>query len=519
MHNDETDGTLHTFRGRTMQEAVARLKARLGPDAVIVKTHRGDDPRGRFVEITAMGPEPAVQPPPAPPPVRSGSAPATARGVAPKRNYADVDDDAAPAMGGRQGASAAYARVARTVAPTPAAPGRPVPADEPAPESRWARAAAAAAARHGVAPPAVETRPAPAANPFAERAALLARQITAPAVAADASDRVRAEIAGLRDALENLTRRPADAVTEATLERVAGALADEIQALRALMTARTETEKTERLPVGVRVLRDRLAGVGIGALHADELARRASPALERGTPDDAEVLALVGRELTRDMKCAGDLLPTDGRRRVLAFVGPTGVGKTTTIAKIAAEAQLVRRLRVGLVTVDTFRIAAVEQLARYAEILECPLVVVKQPDELADALDTLADCDVILVDTTGRSPRAADQVAALTRFFPAGWGGDIVLTLAASTRERDLHAAVDAFDALDFGYLCVTKLDETDALGGVYSLARRAGRPLAWLSAGQRVPEDLEVADQTTLAARIVTGSTRTRTSAESLAS
>jgi flagellar biosynthesis protein FlhF len=515
MHNDESDGALHTFRGRTMQEAVARLKARLGPDAVIVKTHRGDDPRGRYVEITAMGPEP-LAPEPAPPPAQARR-PAPAPAPAAKRSYADVQDDTSPAMGGRQGASAAYARVARTAAPV--AESRAVPTDEPAPESRWARAAAAAAARHGHAAPVAESRPATSTNAFAERAALLARQITAPAAAADASERVRAEIAGLRDALESLTRRPADAVTEATLERVAGALAAEIQALRALVTARAEGGEGERLPVGVRVLRDRLAGVGVGALHADELARRALPALERGTPDDADVLALVGRELTRDMKCAGDLLPVDGRRRVLAFVGPTGVGKTTTIAKIAAEAQLVRRLRVGLVTVDTFRIAAVEQLARYAEILECPLVVVKQPEELPEALDSLADCDVILVDTTGRSPRAADQVAALTRYFPAGWGGDTVLTVAASTRERDLHAAVDAFEALDFGYLCVTKLDETDALGGVYSLARRAGRPLAWLSAGQRVPEDLEVADQATLAARIVTAAARARSAVEAMAS
>jgi flagellar biosynthesis protein FlhF len=510
MHNDETDGALHTFRGRTMQEAVAKLKARLGPDAVIVKTHRGDDPRGRFVEITALGPEPVAPPPPA-------ARPTASRPVAPApRSYAEVADEPAPALGGRMGASAAYARVARAAAAAPTHRTEPE-TEAPAPESRWARAAAAAAARQGGAPP----PPAPAreSNPFAERAALLARQITAPAVAADATDRVRAEIAGLRDALESLTRRPNDAVTEATLERVAGALAGEIQALRTLMSSRVEPGDPERLPLGVRVLRDRLAGVGVGALHADELARRALPALERGTPDDAEVLALVGRELVRDMRCAGDLLPRSGQRRVLAFVGPTGVGKTTTIAKVAAEAQLVRGLRVGLVTVDTFRIAAVEQLARYAEILECPLVVVKQPDELGPALDTLADCDVILVDTTGRSPRAGDQVAALTRYFPEGWGGQMVLTLAASTRERDLHAAVDAFDDLDFEYLCVTKLDETDAIGGVYSLARRAGRPLAWLSAGQRVPEDLEIADQATLAARIVTASARARTGVESLAS
>lgn len=512
------DGALHTFRGRTMQEAVTKLKARLGPDAVIVKTTRGDDPRGRYVEITAMGealhdeaPEP-VRPAPARP-----AATAAPAAPAPRRSYAEVTDDEAPALGGRLGASAAYARVARTVEAAAAQRSAPRAAqleEHPiAADSRWARAAAASRPATPAAPPA------PPANPFAERAALLARQITAPAVAADAQERVREEIASLRGAVEALARRPADAVTEAALERVASHLSEEMQALRALVGSQPDPRDAERTPLSVRILRDRLVGVGINALHAGEIARRVQPALERATPDDAEILALVGRELTRDMKCSGDLLPAPGHRRILAFVGPTGVGKTTTIAKIAADAQLVRKLRVGLITVDTFRMAAVEQLARYAEILECPLVVVKQPEELAAALDELADCDLILVDTTGRSPRAADQVAALTRYFPEGWGGEVVLTVAASTRERDLHACVDAFTELDYGYLCVTKLDETDALGAVYSVARRAGRPLSWVTSGQRVPEDFEVAERTSLAARIVMRSAEVRVSSDALAS
>jgi flagellar biosynthesis protein FlhF len=109
-------------------------------------------------------------------------------------------------------------------------------------------------------------------------------------------------------------------------------------------------------------------------------------------------------------------------------------------------------------------------------------------------------------------------VEALARFFPEGWGGEVVLTVALSTRDRDLHHTVEAFGRLGYGQLCVTKLDETDALGGLYSLARRAGRPLAWLTSGQCVPEDLEVADGAVIAARIVGRSCEMRGWSEALA-
>jgi len=125
---------------------------------------------------------------------------------------------------------------------------------------------------------------------------------------------------------------------------------------------------------------------------------------------------------------------------------------------------------------------------------------------------------LVLIDTTGRSPRDEDQVSALGRYFPAGWGGETVLTVALSTRERDLHHTVEAFARLDYTHLCVTKLDETDAIGGLYTVARRAGRPLAWTTSGQRVPEDLEIADAEVIAARIVAKSCEMRAWNEALA-
>lgn len=453
-----------------MQEAIARLKATLGPDAVIVSTRRGSDHRGMYVEITATGSEQLTEP------------------------------EAPPALGGARGASAAYARAAA-----------PAPAPERAPASQ---------------------------RPFAERAAWLARQMAArreepeapaapspaplPRAAAPAVEvaDLQRELAALREAVSALSRPvtvspdptapAAEApVIEAMLRTALAEVRARLEEIRALVD-RVPVEPAAE-PATLRALRAQLVAVGVAESHADELARAACAAVPDATPDDGTLLAHLGHGLARGLVCAADpLLPQGRERRVLAFVGPTGVGKTTTIAKVAAHARLMAGIPTALVTVDTFRMAAVEQLARYADILECPLRVVKQPDELQRVLDELsAKARLILVDTTGRNPRAEDQVSALARFFPEGWGGravvgQTVLTVAASTRERDLFTTVDAFARLKYDLLCVTKTDETDALGMVYTLARRAARPLAWTTHGQRVPEDIERADAAAVAARVV---------------
>lgn len=465
---------MHTFRGRTMQEAVAKLKVTLGPDAVIVGTRRGRDHQGSFVEITATGDE--LSP-------RAGMSAALEAAAEP------------PAMGGRRGATAAYARTAKR------SPG--------------------AAPGGG------------SDTPFAERAAWLARQVAlrqqpngsrqgdaaARALAANAvggeaevAERVDEAISELRGQLADLhaavaglapPARDEPPVTEARLRAELGSLQSELHAIRALLAERA-AEGARARPGLVQALADRLVAVGVAEPHALELAERTHKAVPDGTPDDGDVLAMLGRALADDLPCTGPVQPGEGRSRVLAFVGPTGVGKTTTIAKVAARARILDGASVALVTVDTFRMAAIDQLARYADILECPLEVVKRPDDLPGALERLADYDLVLVDTTGRNPRAADQVNALARFFPNGWGGEMVLTVACSTRLTDLFATVDAFARLRYDMVCVTKTDETDALGAAYSVVRRAARPLAWLTDGQRVPEDIEAAEPAVLAARVV---------------
>ena len=175
----------------------------------------------------------------------------------------------------------------------------------------------------------------------------------------------------------------------------------------------------------------------------------------------------------------------------LAFIGPTGVGKTTTIAKIAANCLLEFGKSVALVTIDNYRIAAVEQLKIYGQIMNVPVELARSPEELAMIFSRHQDKDLILVDTAGRSPRDDLSQEELAAYLDPGLDIENHLVLSATTRERDLQFVIDTFGRLSLKGLVFTKLDESQDLGAVLNLPVATGYPLSFLSNGQRVPEDL----------------------------
>lgn len=192
-------------------------------------------------------------------------------------------------------------------------------------------------------------------------------------------------------------------------------------------------------------------------------------------------------------------------QRQIALIGPTGVGKTTTVAKLAAAATAAGS-RVALVTIDTFRIAAVEQLKVYGEIMNLPVEVIFRPDQLPQVLEQHRDKDLILIDTAGRSPRDRSRIDELSEFLGEESGIENWLVLSAHSYDKQLQQVVESFSRVPIASLVFTKLDECESWGALLNLPTRTALPLACLTNGQQVPEDLLLA-QPQLVADWVMGS------------
>lgn len=180
--------------------------------------------------------------------------------------------------------------------------------------------------------------------------------------------------------------------------------------------------------------------------------------------------------------------------RTQIFVGPTGVGKTTTLAKLAARYSLSEQEKVGLVTIDHYRIGAVDQLRAYSEIMDLPLEVVMNPQDLFKVMMRLENCDRILVDTAGRSTGNNEQLEDLAAYIDMLKPADIYLVISATTRRQDISFITEKFARLNYNRLVLTKLDETNSYGALLNSPYYTRMPLAYLTDGQRVPEDLKQA-------------------------
>ncbi len=220
--------------------------------------------------------------------------------------------------------------------------------------------------------------------------------------------------------------------------------------------------------------------------------------------DPSAMRAELARMVENEIHVAGPLQTSMGAGSVVALVGPTGVGKTTTIAKLAANYRLRENKTVGLITVDTYRIAAVEQLRTYAEIIDLPMEVVSTPREMREAIARMKSLDLVLMDTAGRSPRDEVRIQELKAMLAEANPAEVHLVLSAVGGVKSLTNTAQRFATVGTTAMIVTKLDEATGLGNLLSVVRGCGLPISYVTDGQNVPDDIQVAQKRSLAQQIL---------------
>jgi flagellar biosynthesis protein FlhF len=233
----------------------------------------------------------------------------------------------------------------------------------------------------------------------------------------------------------------------------------------------------------------------------DELQRHASPT----QLEDANYLRKRASEwISGKVTVAPEIRAYPGQRRVVALIGPTGVGKTTTIAKLAANLRLRDKRRVGLITVDTYRIAAVDQLQAYADIIDLPMEVVSTPREMRNAVNRLSGVEIVLIDTAGRSPRDEIQLQELKSMLSEARPDEVHLVLSSVSSGRHLTRLVEQFTPVSPTSLVLTKLDESMTYGHLLPVACSGKLPLSYTTHGQNVPDDIQPASAATLVESVI---------------
>ena len=253
--------------------------------------------------------------------------------------------------------------------------------------------------------------------------------------------------------------------------------------------------------------------------HLDEIMRLSLEHMPSKMRENSHSVKRYFQTLLRKMvPVRMESVPANRTKKVIMLVGPTGVGKTTSIAKLAARYSYLmeKNYKVGLVVLDTYRIGAVEQLMQYARMMKLGIETVVDPPEFANALESLHYCDYILIDTMGSSPYDKHKIEKIYECLKANdteFNIDVILVMPSSIKYEDMQATYDNFATLGIDTLMFTKLDETRGFGNIFSLVYETKKPISYFSIGQEVPEDLVIAKSEMLVECLLNGFDRSRIS------
>jgi flagellar biosynthesis protein FlhF len=347
-----------------------------------------------------------------------------------------------------------------------AAPDRFEPVSHPAPAAPPAAPPARTAS-----PPPVSVVKTPAATTPAARRAAVAPTPAIPLDNGGLSDELKQEIGKIRTLVENLVREHRQMHAPQMPEQLFDVYLDLVQRevaeeMAREMIAQVQQDLTGNQLLSAHVVRQRLV-------------------------ETMQKMINVGGPISRNL---------DGAARVVALIGPTGVGKTTTIAKLAANFKLRQNKKVGLITIDTYRIGAVDQLRMYAQIIDVPLRVVLTPGELREAVAAMKDLDVVLIDTAGRSQNDKLKIKELKTFLEAAGPHEVHLVLSSTAHHTHILSAAEEFKKLGVDRLIFTKLDEAISFGVVLSVMQKVDASISYITTGQDVPDDIEIGNGRRLA-------------------
>jgi len=430
---------LKRFEALTLQEALGMVKAELGPDAVIVSTRRINK-GGGFLGLLS---QPMIE------------------------VTAAVDR-----VGGAKESKASEERSRRSSEVF----NPPVESEPPS-------------SRHWYEPPSEpQSITAPSFGEHLKVAALL--------------DPVTQQLAALREEMQELRGGRSDS------DNVIGPLRQELETFRTVMgelLAERATHRLSPLPKDMQRYHEALLTAGINPTLAANLVRTVGETLGTGESIQNETVAeLLREQMENVISVSGPLVTPGGLQKTVMLVGPTGVGKTTTVAKLASRfTQGPTRIKTVVVTLDTYRVAAVEQLRVYARILKVPVEVAVSPEELPACIARHPDAGLVLVDTAGRSPHDPMGARELAAIAEQKMALETHLVLSAPTELSVQEEIIRRYSSIPVHRLLLTKLDETPQLGRLFNVLHQTGLPLSYVSMGQRVPEDLEQATTQSIVNRI----------------
>lgn len=498
---------LKTFRANSMADALAEVRRDLGPDAVILHTRSfksgallglGGRP---MVEITASDAETrdSGNGSPARPGARTTNAgtynatPGASRPVAKVEAKPEPPQVVVPT--GVQLPSNHRPQVEVRPAPTPNA--TPAPIQTPKLETPTEHAPSLTPAPRAVEPkhPVQPQAPKPAPRPAR---AMPASPPPAQKATQD-NEALASEVAELKKMMGQVlqsARQTAVAVGQSGANVTPGATTGPLFDIYArLIDQDVDADLAEDIAALVR-----------DQLNADELAD-AQVVRETVLRHLADMIPIkLERPASLAQRRAADPNSSSLAPRRIALIGPTGVGKTTTVAKLAATYKLRYGVSVGLVTIDTYRIAAVEQLRTYASIIGLPIQVVNTPAEMRQAIEELRECDTIFIDTAGRSQNDAGRLGELNAFIEAAQPDETHLVLSSTASVNTLTRIAERFMPLGPDRCMLTKLDEGVTFGVIVGLCRRVGLPLSFVTTGQEVPDHIEPARPDRLARLVLDG-------------